>query len=105
RPRVDIAITNLKAGPWPRLHFEAKRLGKGHPVGPYVGRKWLGCILTGEYARGHDDAGMLGYVQAGSCDEWAAKIRAKLLADRIGYNMVDGTDWEEEKLTSELSHV
>jgi hypothetical protein len=38
RPRVDIEITNMRPGRRPRFHFEAKRLGKGHAVGQYVGR-------------------------------------------------------------------
>src|SRR4051812_46462360 len=39
RPRVDVQITHTRARPWPRLHFEAKRLGPGNAVGKYAGRK------------------------------------------------------------------
>lgn len=67
RPRVDIEITNIRPGRRPRFHFEAKRLGKGYAVGQYVGRKGLGCIVAGDYAREHDEAGMLGYVQSSTC--------------------------------------
>ena len=105
RPRVDIEITNIRPGRRPRFHFEAKRLGKGYAVGQYVGRKGLGCIVAGDYAREHDEAGMLGYVQSSTCGAWAAKIEKKLLENRKGHHLVDGSIWETSRLTGELTHV
>jgi hypothetical protein len=105
RPRVDIEITNIGPGRRPRFHYEAKRLGKGHAVGEYVGETGLGCIIGGDYAREHDEAGMLGYVQSGTCDAWAPKIERKLLENRKGHHLVDGSVWEKSSLTGELTHV
>jgi hypothetical protein len=105
RPRVDVQISYTKTFPWPRLHFEAKRLGPGNSVAKYTGRKGLGCILAGDYARSHDDAGMLGYVQSGTCAAWAAKIETKLHGNRAGHELVAGTNWRSKTVTPELSTV
>jgi len=105
RPRVDIEILNVRPGRRPRLHFEAKRLGRRHSVGQYVGRKGLGCIIAADYAREDDDAGMLGYVQSGTCDAWAPKLEKKLLENRKDHHLVDGSVWETSALTPELTHV
>jgi hypothetical protein len=105
RPRVDIEITNMRPGRQPRLHFEAKRLCRGHAVGQYIGRKGLGCIIAADYARDHDDAGMLGYVQSGNSDDWATKIEKKLLGNRNVHHVVEGSVWETSELTPELTHV
>jgi hypothetical protein len=50
-------------------------------VGQYLGRKGLGCIIAADYAREHDAAGMLGYVQSETCDAWVHKIEGSLLED------------------------
>src|SRR4051794_17169028 len=71
RPRIDIEILCLRGRPRPRFHFEAKRLGPSNPVSPYLGPEGLGCFVTAQYARDSDEAGMLGYVQGGTCDSWA----------------------------------
>jgi hypothetical protein len=105
RPIVDIEITNIKSVRRPRFHIEAKRLDRRHAVGLYVGRKGLGCIIAADYARENDDAGMLGYVQSATCEDWAAKIRKKLLENRKAHQLVDGSVWETSKLTPELTHV
>ena len=105
RPRVDIEITNVRAGRHPQFHFEAKRLGKGYPVGQYVGRQGLGCIIHADYARDHDDAGMLGYVQTGTCDGWGAKIGQKLMANEVTHCLVNGSCWRQSIVTKELSHT
>jgi hypothetical protein len=105
RPRVDIEITNVRAGPHPQFHFEAKRLGRGYPVGQYVGRKGLGCIIHADYARDHDDAGMLGYVQTGTCDDWGAKIEKKLMGDGATHCLLPGSSWRQSIITKELSHT
>ena len=105
RPRVDVQISYTKIFPWPRLHFEAKRLGPGNAVGKYTGRKGLGCILAGDYARTHDEAGMLGYVQSDNCAVWAKKIETKLHSNPVAYEMVAGTNWRSKAVTSEISTV
>ena len=94
RPRIDIEILCLSGRPRPRFHFEAKRLGDGNAVGPYLGPKGIGCFVVAKYARDSDEAGMLGYVQAGTCDSWADKIRQSIANDPAKYAIVAGTDWE-----------
>jgi hypothetical protein len=47
-------------------------------------------ILAGEYASQADDAGMLGYVQQGTCADWAPKIERALHSDRVKYQLVAG---------------
>ena len=105
RPLVDIEIVDVKSRPRPRFHFEAKRLGKKNGVGKYVGQSGLGCILSGEYARDSNVAGMLGYVQAGTSADWAPKIEKKLHGNRNKYQMVAGTTWELNSPTTELAEV
>jgi hypothetical protein len=105
RPRVDIEFMSMRPGRRPRLHFEAKRLGKRHTVGQYAGRTGLGCIIGGDYARDHEEAGMLGYVQSGTCDGWGTKIQKKLLGNRNAYHLVEGSVWQASRLTPELTHV
>ena len=105
RPRVDIEITNVRSGIHPQFHFEAKRLGRRYPVGQYVGRKGLGCIIQADYARLHDAAGMLGYVQHGNCDDWAAKIEKKLMHDSAVYYLSSGSIWRLTIITKELAHT
>jgi hypothetical protein len=48
---------------------------------------------------------MLGYVQSDNCEAWAQKIGKKLRDNKNRHQMVDGTDWERNRLTPELSHV
>ena len=78
RKRVDLRIDSGSFRPRARFRFEAKRLGKGHPVTVYLGSEGLGCFLRGDYAREEDHAGMLGYVQSGELDRWGEKIAAAL---------------------------
>jgi hypothetical protein len=101
RPRIDIEILCLRGSPRPRFHFEAKRLGPSNPVSKYLGTDGLGCFLTGQYARDGEDAGMLGYVQNGTCDSWAQKIQRAISEDKAAHAVVVGTDWEVVQLAEE----
>lgn len=105
RPRVDIEIIHVRPGRRPRFHFEAKRLGRSHAVGEYVGPEGLGCILNGEYARDSDDAGMIGYVQSETCPRWAEKIRKKLWKNSRDYSLLEGKTWEALGIFGELESV
>ena len=103
RPRIDIEILGLSGRPRPRFHFEAKRLGKGNAVGTYLGPKGLGCFVAGRYARNSEEAGMLGYVQASTCDSWAEKIRRSITKYPAKYAVVTGTDWETVQIAPECT--
>jgi hypothetical protein len=78
RKRVDIRIDSANFRPRARFQFEAKRLSKNHRVTAYLGSKGLGCFLRGDYAKGEDEAGMLGYVQTGDFGDWGTKIGNEL---------------------------
>ena len=78
RPRVDIEMERVQAGPRPRFQFEAKRLHTGASVSEYVGENGLQSFLSGRYAATHRDAGMLGYVQTRSVQDWLVRIQRKM---------------------------
>jgi len=74
RRRVDIEFTSNIRSPRPRYSFEAKRLCKTKGAGPYFGNEGLGMFINGEYARESVEAGMLGYVQSESPQNWSEKL-------------------------------
>ncbi len=87
RPRVDIEFEKTGVrGPRPRLRFEAKRLGKskGHTISAYLGAEGMGCFISGKYPLTHNEAGMLGYIQAGKEENWSDQIEKALkeMADK-----------------------
>lgn len=105
RRRVDIRIDSAQSRPRSRLSFEAKRLGPGHGVSVYLGKDGLGCFIDGRYARREDVAGMLGYVQDGSCENWARKI-AKAIAQRAGnLHTLKSSPWKRARVAGELGHT
>lgn len=78
RPRIDIEVESVIAGPRPRFQFEAKRLNKKQGVPDYLGADGLGCFVSGKYAAAHAAAGMLAYLQSGTLGAWAKKIESGL---------------------------
>jgi len=76
RRKIDIQVTSSRFAPRARFSFEAKRLGRRHPVSIYLGTAGLGRFLCGDYASESDEAGMLGYVQSGSLDDWSTRLAA-----------------------------
>lgn len=100
RYRLDIKVVSTQRSPKSRFSFEAKRLGKGHPVGIYVGPEGLGCFLRGDYAAAEDDAGMLGYVQRGTAEDWARKIQAKIEEPHNLFALCDHSTWREYPMNS-----
>ena len=105
RRKVDIVFEATEQRPRPRFSFEAKRLGKGHGVSTYLGDEGMGCILTGAYARDDDQAGMLGYVQSGTPQEWADRIRCKLETDPSRYNMPERGRFSSVHIADGLDHT
>ena len=81
RPRVDIEFVSTQRRPHPRFEFEAKRLNSKNGVGDYLGKDGLGCFLSGGYSRDSSSAGMLGYVQSGTLEHWAEKLKQKFTGD------------------------
>jgi hypothetical protein len=93
RRRVDIEIERGEHGPRPRLQFEAKRLYSGSPVGQYLGEDGMWLFISGEYAAGQIDGGMLGYVQEDTSADWAAKIAEKMNGDAHVYRIIAGGEF------------
>jgi hypothetical protein len=81
RPIMDIEVERHQRGPRPRLGFEAKRLGRGHATGGYLGSEGMSAFLSGYYPTTHGEAGMIGYVQEETSAVWSGRI-----ADEITRN-------------------
>lgn len=76
RLRVDIEFERCLRGKRPKYQFEAKRLYKSSSDTDYIGTSGMGCYFAGDdsYAKGHDEAGMLGYVQSEDEEYWQKRI-------------------------------
>lgn len=96
RPRIDIVVERTGTGPRPQFHFEAKRLNRSDSVAEYVGEEGMGCFLSGKYAKGEPDAGMLGYVQEGTPETWSQRLREKLAVESVA--------WVQHSLHVSLPH-
>lgn len=105
RRRIDIKIDSSDSSPYSRFHFEAKRLGKRHPVGGYLGSEGLGLFLGGDYAAKERRAGMLGYIQEDDETTWATKIEAKLLASISDYKVTRDGKWKKCPQSADLVHT
>jgi hypothetical protein len=76
RSRLDIELELARRGQHPRYPFEAKRLcAGGFGATKYIGQGGLQDFLSGKYARNQCEAGMLGYVQSHTEQEWATRIK------------------------------
>lgn len=107
RPRIDITIKRR----WrlreshPRFRFEAKRLKADKRISAYFGKEGIGCFLRGFYPLTHPEAGMIGYVQAGTLSEWQHRLGdfAKRNAARL--RVVSDGDWKDYKCSLPNSSV
>jgi hypothetical protein len=90
RPRMDIEVERHQRGPRPCLGFEAKRLGRGKAIGGYLGSEGPGAFLGGHYPTTHGEAGMLGYVQEKTSDEWSAKLGQELSVNSSQHRIAQG---------------
>ena len=99
--RVDSSLSR----PRTRFSFEAKRLGKAHPVSRYLGDEGMGCFLSGAYARDDDQAGMLGYVQSETPPRWADRIGAELRKNPSCYNMPEHGQFSSVEIVDGLDHT
>jgi hypothetical protein len=105
RPIVDVEFERHKRGQRPCLRFEAKRLGRGARISDYLGDKGLGAFLIGHYSTTHQEAGMLGYVQTGSEDSWAAKLSTELQSRPTHHRLADDGAWRQFLLTGAPPHA
>jgi hypothetical protein len=99
RPRIDITIKRR----WklreshPRFRFEAKRLKADKRISPYFGKEGIGCFLRGVYPLTHPDAGMIGYVQAGTLREWQQRLGNYATRKAGRLRILAGGDWKDYK--------
>jgi hypothetical protein len=106
RRRVDIKLDSSEVSPYTRFCFEAKRLGKRHPVSRYLGAEGLGCFLSGSYAGAERRAGMLGYVQSDDEPTWATKIDRALAASAIASGLQStGSNFRSYPISAQLRHT
>ena len=104
RPRIDIEFVEVRRGPRPRFHVEAKRLYRSDSVGEYVGTGGLGMFLDGAYASIWPSAGMLGYVQNRTCTEWLGEVGDRLANGQTKFRLCkqedtfSSLDWPTEGL-------
>lgn len=105
RRRVDIMIVKSQRGPRPKLQFEAKRLYDNGPARLYLGEEGLGCFLSGKYAREHEQAGMLGYVQTHDEQTWADRIQTRLDEGRNEYAVCEDGGWNKHTVIDDLEHT
>ncbi len=83
RRKVPDFIFELTIPPRPWYIFEAKRLRqhKDFRESYYLGNKGLGRFLRGEYASNYLEAGMIGYVQCDTLDDWTDRLKRYLVED------------------------
>lgn len=104
RPRIDIEFVEVRRGPRPRFHVEAKRLYRHDSVGEYMGTSGLGMFLEGAYASIWPSAGMLGYVQNRTCTEWLGEVGNRLVSGQTTFRLCQeehtfsSPDWPTEGL-------
>ena len=105
RPRLDIELELTGRGPHPRYPFEAKRLsGKTFGARKYLGEGGLMDFLCGKYASKEPEAGMLGYVQSDTQEEWAIKIERQFKRAIASMQICPGGNWCSAKEMDFLSH-
>ena len=97
RPRIDITIKRS----WklrethPRFRFEAKRLKADKKLSAYFGKEGIGCFLRGKYPLTHPEAAMIGYVQAGTLDEWQKRLGNYATKNAHRLQVVSGGNWKD----------
>ncbi|MCX5646869.1 MAG: hypothetical protein NTZ17_19650 [Phycisphaerae bacterium] len=94
RLELDIVFERTQRGLHPHFVIEAKRLGPDHPIGEYLGPEGLGAFISCEYAREHDDAGMLGYVQSKTLDDWSSSLESRLATSPGKYSVEPTGTWQ-----------
>ena len=101
RLEFDICFQRTGRGTHPMFKVEAKRLGQRHRVGTsleqkgtYLGQDGLGAFMSAEYASEQEDAGMLGYVQSNTVEEWAESLAAMLGTASGDFNVSPDGTWQ-----------
>jgi len=93
RLELDIVFERTRRGEHPRFSIEAKRLGLTHPVSKYLGSEGMGEFISGRYAREHDEAGMIGYVQSKTVNRWGSSLARELGESPGKYDVEPDGKW------------
>jgi hypothetical protein len=107
RPRIDITIKRR----WklreshPRFRFEAKRLKADNRITPYFGKEGIGCFLRGFYPLTHPEAGMIGYVQAGTLAYWQQRLGNYANRNSGRLRVVPGGEWKNYECALPCSSI
>ncbi|HET6251283.1 MAG TPA: hypothetical protein VFE47_26605 [Tepidisphaeraceae bacterium] len=104
RLELDICFERTGRGTRPIFKVEAKPLGPNHHLGTerlqrktFLGQDGLGAFLSSEYASEQQDAGMLGYVQSKTIEEWVSRLAEMLGISPGDFGVtVDGT-WRAQQ--------
>ena len=102
RRRVDLKLASRRYRPRARFCFEAKCLNKTAGVADYLGPDGLGQFISGGYALGDSQAGMLAYVQLEDCETWCSKIEKQLNVRK--HQIANGGNWTQLTITVQLQH-
>lgn len=106
RPRLDIELELTCRGSHPCYPFEAKRLsGTAFGPGKYVGKGGLQDFLCGKYASEQSEAGMLGYVQSHTQEEWAKRIKKIFSRSADATQVCPGGNWRIAHELDEVPHL
>ncbi len=98
RRAIDLSFVSSEAAPRLRFSFEAKRMYHGGSVGAYLGNEGLGCFIGGEYGFNESAAGMLGYVQNRTAEEWSERIKVKMESKREAILLLSDPAWINTEL-------
>lgn len=88
RGRPDLIFGLVTKRPRLKYFFESKRLRKQstHRESYYLGEEGLQRFLHGYYAKECSEAGMLGYVQCDTVDEWSSRLKTAINDDAANEN-------------------
>ncbi len=94
RPRTDVCVRCINPRPAARFRFEAKRLNKSRALKAYLGDEGMLALITGYYGD-LPHAGMLGYVQTGTCATWRSKIEDEIRQNPKAYYAAQPVEVED----------
>jgi len=101
---VDISIDSFSCRPDAFLVIECKRLNvqRNHRfkslAGEYVGKKGMGCFLSGQYQSGGNVGGMLGYVMTRTIDSALQSINRQLADNHEELRLIEPHELRESDI-------
>jgi len=93
RQKIDLELSTAEKIPRRRFSIEAKLLRDSHSISAYVGDSGIGCFVNGEYARDENAAGMAGYIQTRTLQDWTSGIEEKMEEKRKEIRLVSSPAW------------